>query len=78
MPRTTSDTGLLSPRRTTKRSSLRPYPSVWQCGQAEGVDFTDAKQFDLAGKQVREHAFEGGRGGVYLELTAGQYLKLKG
>lgn len=34
-------------------------------------------RFDLAGKQALDHAFQGGHGGVYLELTAEQYMKLK-
>jgi hypothetical protein len=32
-------------------------------------------RFDLAEKQALEHAFEGGRGGVDLELTREQYRK---
>lgn len=34
-------------------------------------------RFDLAGKQALEHAFAGGRGGLYLELTGEQYRKLR-
>jgi len=34
-------------------------------------------RFDPAGKQALEHAFTGGRGGLYLELTEEQYRKLK-
>ena len=34
-------------------------------------------RFDLAGKQALEHAFAGGRGGLYLKLTGEQYWKLK-
>jgi len=34
-------------------------------------------RFDLAGKQALDHAFAGGRGGVYLNLTGAQYVALK-
>lgn len=35
-------------------------------------------RLDLAAKQALEHAIQGGRGGVYLDLTSEQYRKLKG
>jgi hypothetical protein len=33
-------------------------------------------RLDQAGKQAVEHAIAGGRGGLFLDLTADQYLKL--
>ena len=37
-----------------------------------------ATKFDLAGRQALDAGFGGGRGGVYLDLSAEQYRKLRG
>jgi hypothetical protein len=58
-----------------------PVGPIRQFGTADKVRELIARtptRFDLAGKQALEYAFQNGRGGTYLELTAEQYRKLKG
>lgn len=58
-----------------------PIGRIRQFGSADKLRELIARtptRFDLAGKQALAHAIEGGRGGLYLELTGEQYRKLKG
>lgn len=57
-----------------------PIGRVRQFGTADKLRDLVARtptRFDLAGKQALEHALQGGRGGLYLELTDDQYRALK-
>lgn len=57
-----------------------PVGRIRQFGTADKLRELVARtptRFDLAGKQALEHAIQGGRGGLYLDLTAAQYVALK-